>query len=432
MSERRKTGNGNAAEDAGRGIAIIGLEGSGKTVFLAALTQAMQDNEGFPYLDASGNEAASTRRYVAKLWDTIQLGTWPHSTNMGTLHTLTWTWHSAADAEYTVWLPDCAGQDIRQIFEGGGEDEHQKRLAADIFASGHVLVLFNLKELIDLHDVPGMNDRRVNAETAVGAVITRLDEEMIPYSVLLTQYDAYGALIKERFGDDLPSAIRHYSKYLWRIVDQCEPKLLPVSAAETEDRIKDCVAGRYPVVNTKPHPSVMEVAHAINVRLLEEEEEERKWVAESHERAIQKGQERRALQEQQARQQRILQEQQQTVLFRTMVATVLSVVVAGVLWIFLGNNWPILYVVMAAAVGFFAAKLGILTGSRFKLAFFKTVLIAAAIAFVFGLVSCCILRPIFYLPKVDILTITAPISAAVLVVMISVWKWARNRENNAN
>ena len=284
MSETVKDSadEGVAGAAAGRGIAIIGLEGSGKTVFLAALAQAMQERRECPHLKASGADAIGTRRYVARLWDTIQLGTWPASTNAGTLRTLSWTWHSEKGETHTVWLPDCAGQDIREIFEKGGGDAHQRRLAADIFASGHVLVLFNLKELIDLHGVPGTTERRVNAETAVCSAIQALSKAGTPFSVLLTQYDAYKDAVEQHFGGDLLAAISHYSATLWHAVTECRAELLPVSAVMTEDRLKGGAAGRFPAVNTAPHPSVMEVAHAVNARLLEKKRRRSsfwKWAA---------------------------------------------------------------------------------------------------------------------------------------------------------
>ena len=253
------------ANGSSRGIAIIGLEGSGKTVFLAALAQAMQEHDGYPYLKAAGADAFGTLDYVAGLWDVIQGGEWPPSTNAGTWQTLSWTWHSEDALTHPVWLPDCAGQDIRQIFERGGEDEHQKRLAEAIFASAHVLVLFNLKELIDIHGVPGKNRRRVQIVTAVCAAVGRLMDAGKPFNVLLTQYDAYKELV-EQHGGLLP-AVKTYSMPLWHELRRCESALLPVSAVETKDIVKDNVAGRYPVLNAQPDASVMDVARAVNARL---------------------------------------------------------------------------------------------------------------------------------------------------------------------
>ena len=264
MSEALEGG----AKGAGRGIAIIGLEGSGKTVFLAALAQAMQYTSGYPHLEMAGADAVKTRLYVAGLWNVIQLGKWPPSTNMGLMRALSWTWHCAPGQSHTVWLPDCAGQDIRQIFESGGAGEHQKRLAADIFASRHVLVLFNLKELIDLHGQPGVCDRRVNAETAVCAAIKALNASGTPFSVLLAQYDAYKAHIATHFGRDILAAVKHYSMPLWRALSQCTTELLPMAAVETEVHFKGRVAERHPVFNANPHASVMRVARIINGRIL--------------------------------------------------------------------------------------------------------------------------------------------------------------------
>ena len=256
---------GGGANGSSRGIAIIGLEGAGKTVFLAALAQAMQEHDGYPYLEASGADAVKTRQYVAGLWDVIQSGEWPPSTNAGTWQTLSWTWHSGEGVSHAVWLPDCAGQDIRQIFENGGADEHQKRLAQTIFTSGHVLVLFNLKELIDIHGVPSKNNQRVQVEAAVCLAVRRLTEAGKPFSVLLTQYDAYRELI-EQHGGLLP-AVRVYSVSLWRELCRCESSLFPVSAVETKDMVKDGSPGRYPAQNAQPDASVMEVARAVNARL---------------------------------------------------------------------------------------------------------------------------------------------------------------------
>ena len=252
------------------GIAIIGLEGSGKTVFLAALAQAMQEHDGYPYLEPSDDDdIVKTRMYIAELWNDIQRGKWPPSTNVGTLRILSWTWHSSERLSHTVWLPDCAGQDIRRIFEDGAKDEHQKQLSREIFASRHVWVLFNLKELIDLHGVEAKNDKRVLIETAVCTAIKKLHKSGREFSVLLTQYDAYQTLIEEKFGGDFTKAIKFFSVSLWRVVNQCRPELMPVSAVETEDRLENKIAGRFPVRNAKPAPSVFKVVRALNDRILE-------------------------------------------------------------------------------------------------------------------------------------------------------------------
>ena len=96
-------------------IAIIGMEGSGKTVLMTVLAKRMSQlpNRQY-YLDPQN---ARTLKYVEEMWYTLQNGHWPPSTPPGQLFELSWNFR-VDSTQYELRLVDAAGQDMRLLFGG--------------------------------------------------------------------------------------------------------------------------------------------------------------------------------------------------------------------------------------------------------------------------------------------------------------------------
>src|SRR5436190_300979 len=99
---------------AGPSVAIIGTEGSGKTVLTTTLARRLST------IDARGvflnPQGVATLRYVERVWQILQDGDWPPSTPTGDLFELRWKLELIGELESPVRLIDAAGQDLRLLF----------------------------------------------------------------------------------------------------------------------------------------------------------------------------------------------------------------------------------------------------------------------------------------------------------------------------
>lgn len=131
-------------------IAIVGTEGSGKTVLLTVLAKACakkRDAQSY-FMDP---QDAKTAKYVEHAWGTIKNGEWPPSTSPGELFNLRWKLHVNSQA-CDIRLLDIAGQDLRRLFADDQIDrvdslhEQLRKLAEYLQSAEIVLFLINLKD----------------------------------------------------------------------------------------------------------------------------------------------------------------------------------------------------------------------------------------------------------------------------------------------
>ena len=183
-------------------IAVIGTEGSGKTVLTTTLAKRLST------IDASGvflNPDIKTLKYVEGVWHTLQSGDWPPSTPPGELFELKWKFQVIGEMECDVRLIDSPGQDLRQLF--GGEQilaneplptKHMQLLAEYCRAADIILFLINLKDFIGQGDPK----QRTDNQAAMKAAMDYLGGESPPRRVclVLTQMDSYREDARKRGG----------------------------------------------------------------------------------------------------------------------------------------------------------------------------------------------------------------------------------------
>lgn len=240
MSNQAQAGAGKST---GPSIAIIGTEGSGKTILTAVLARRfgrLNLNRPDDQLVFLNPQNVATMRYVERVWQVLQGGDWPPSTPPGELFELLWKFEvRGEDMECQVRLVDAAGQDLRLLF--GEEKIHRmedlpealRELAAYCRSADIVLFLVNLK------DFEGEGDalRRTDNEAAIKIAMDYLSQvnRRRRFCVVFTQADLYRERAREKGGwlalasEMIPYITGAYLQSL-RIVAEDRVPVFPVSA----------------------------------------------------------------------------------------------------------------------------------------------------------------------------------------------------------
>lgn len=172
-----------------RHVAVVGTEGSGKTVFLSVLARKYGKPEpGSPWFNPLGK----TLRYVDNVWHTLNEGQWPSSTIKGTTHELNWQVEFPSGEKTNLKALDCAGQDLRQIFTSDQVPEALKPLTDYIRSADLVLFTVNLGDFVGLHS----NETTENI-LALKLSMDVLREQNRTSALLFTQSDKYRYLLEE-------------------------------------------------------------------------------------------------------------------------------------------------------------------------------------------------------------------------------------------
>lgn len=183
-------------------IAVIGMEGSGKTVLTTTLAKRLST------IDARGvflnPQGVKTLRYVEQVWQTLQSGEWPPSTPPGQIFELRWKLQVAGEAECDLRLIDAAGQDLRGIF---GEDQIESAQAmpsqlqslAEYCRSSNVILF-----VVSLDSFIGEGDprRRISNEAAIKSAMDHLSGHALDKRIclVLTKWDLFTSLASQRGG----------------------------------------------------------------------------------------------------------------------------------------------------------------------------------------------------------------------------------------
>lgn len=148
-------------------IAVVGTDGSGKTVFITTLAKRFStDNALGAFMDP---RTRRTVLYVEQAWETLSNSEWPASTSPGELFDLRWQikWGWLAG---DIRLVDCAGHDLRLLFAGADEQtpvenlpSHLKELREYCLSAHILLLMINLKDFMGESNV----ERRVANEWAL-------------------------------------------------------------------------------------------------------------------------------------------------------------------------------------------------------------------------------------------------------------------------
>lgn len=146
-----------------RKVAIVGVEGSGKTVMLAGLGELYSQPDEDGYFLAPKNY--STVRYVDEKIARMRKGEWPAATAEDLLQGLDWALRkkSSAGCPQDVCSLSCldfAGEVYRKAFCANGsheESKEEKSLKRYVDDCDDLIVLINLRDVI----TAGMKDQRV-------------------------------------------------------------------------------------------------------------------------------------------------------------------------------------------------------------------------------------------------------------------------------
>ena len=189
-------------------VAIVGVEGSGKTVMLAGLGDlyTYPDEEGY-FLSPKN---FSTAAYVAEKIERMRKGEWPSATAGDEMQGLDWTLkrrepgaRKPAEKVCEVSFLDFAGEVYRAAYgiSGAGDaslKEQAEELKQYVCGADELIVLINLRDVI----TNGLRDKRVQEamwitksilDTALG---DNAGTDVPRAAIVLSQADSYAETIK--------------------------------------------------------------------------------------------------------------------------------------------------------------------------------------------------------------------------------------------
>ena len=191
-----------------RKVAIVGVEGSGKTVMLAGLGDlyTYPDEEGY-FLSPKNFSTAS---YVSEKIARMRKGEWPSATAGDEMEGLDWTLkrrvlgvRNRPESVCEVSFLDFAGEVYRTAFGIGAGDssltDQAEQLKRYVREADGLIVLINLRDVI----VHGMGDTRVQeAMWITKAILDAAHAEDVGHSppraaIVLSQADSYADTIKD-------------------------------------------------------------------------------------------------------------------------------------------------------------------------------------------------------------------------------------------
>lgn len=220
-------------------IAIVGTEGSGKTVLLTALAKRYaKPRDGVSMV--AGNKA--TAAYVQRCWAAMREGEWPPSTTPGEVVELAWKLQ-AGDEEHELRIVDSAGQDLRVLFSDGRihdlaelpEEFHD--LAAYVQNADVLVLLVNLKDFVGTVDDKQRLDNEWTIRGALDACFRRKPPPVC--ALVFTQIDNYPNLV-EALGDW--TKVAH--EYLPNIdLEYRQGHQLPILAVQAVDHVEFATMG---------------------------------------------------------------------------------------------------------------------------------------------------------------------------------------------
>jgi GTPase SAR1 family protein len=211
-------------------VAIIGVEGSGKTVLMSVLAHRFDDISRNGLL--LNPLDTKTMRYVGQAWNTLCCGQWPMSTAAGQLFELRWeiiarvngsagivtslfdpaVLSAGANSSNCIMVPICelrfidaAGQDLRRLFTSDDEaalamlPAHLQHLWDYCRTADIVVCLVNLKDFLG----EGDSNRKLDNEIFVKWALQRLSdnrEQKRRMMLVFTQIDQYRKLLAAKGG----------------------------------------------------------------------------------------------------------------------------------------------------------------------------------------------------------------------------------------
>lgn len=192
-------------------IAIIGTEGSGKTILATVWARRLAYSNADNLFLSDKN--TDTEKYVDQAWQTLNKGEWPLSTPPGTQTELDWDLNYA-DIKYPIKLLDLPGQDLRNFFNDRYDTLSTDKQALFNYVSSASLVIavVNLERIVKN---PGSDDRFV-----LSAIVRFLEQnaESQHLYFVFTAWDKVAATILEKYG----SLMEYIRKELTPFHNRCK------------------------------------------------------------------------------------------------------------------------------------------------------------------------------------------------------------------
>ena len=216
-------------------IAIIGMEGSGKTVLTTVLAKRLSTmaDQGM-FLNP---KSSKTIKYVEGVWKELQDGKWPPSTPPGELFDLEWLFHVDNKHECPVRLVDAAGQDMRMLFADDRYKDQSlpaqlQQLVDYCHNSNILIILINLKDFIGESDDMRRVENQAALKSALDLLASKDDSKRVAF--VFSQCDQYEATIEQH--GSLENLLRTEMPYIYGAHYKGKaPALFPVAAvAETK------------------------------------------------------------------------------------------------------------------------------------------------------------------------------------------------------
>lgn len=175
-------------------VAVIGTEGSGKTVFIATLAYRLGEVEPTWLLDPVDMK---TQAYVTQVWETLRNGEWPSFTSQAALHDLRWKLRHSDGPAAELQLVDASGHRLRELFTGDMKEipEHLRPLANYCQGADLVILLINLQDFLGEAAGEQRAYNEMALKFALDFVGARHGEKHC--CAVFTQVDQYGELLEK-------------------------------------------------------------------------------------------------------------------------------------------------------------------------------------------------------------------------------------------
>lgn len=223
-------------------IAVVGTEGSGKTVLLTTLAKRFGDgSEGI--IISPQNRA--TNKFVEEVWTTLNSKEWPPTTPPGDLIQLHWKVEVGKGQVGHMSVNDCAGQDLRYLFaEEGVKDPTLapkiRALVESVQKADVVLFVVNLRDFVAENDQERLTDNQWFLQHAMEFIKRSGSHKQ--FCLVFTQADQYPTYLKQH-GSWKEVARSRLPQVFGAYLKQGRVEVIGVSAVRETVIVDDPVAG---------------------------------------------------------------------------------------------------------------------------------------------------------------------------------------------
>lgn len=178
-------------------VFIVGPEGAGKTVFLAALSRFADTNPDKILFEPKD---FGSSQYVTNSLQLLDCGKWPKSNPLGDLQTFKWKIGKPDGPHHEISLFDYSGQDMRSILLEDNAEKLQGRPRDLLMEIDHADLLIYLLDADGL--IGGGSLLEINENSwLLRAFLTRSNWVKTRRILVLTKADLYTEMIDEAGGD---------------------------------------------------------------------------------------------------------------------------------------------------------------------------------------------------------------------------------------